>query len=133
MLRVSQLRAGEVEANYEIRDSAGEAVRGGGGYGGPRREASQLVKLSMLGSGAMVGEVSPSACGVRLYLEDGSTLDAVVLRANGFEDDFWVAHVGGEQNVIAVVALDESGAVIGDDPQFPALGQMLRALRLNRR
>ena len=107
------LQTADDPARFELFDRMGVT---GSGYGGPPVAADRLIKLSSTGGaeGHVIGEVAPSAGGVRVRLQDGAETDAEIIKTDLVANNYFVAF-SPKQIVIGVVAVDDQGHVLGED------------------
>jgi hypothetical protein len=95
-------------------------------YGSTRRGQARLAQISSSGGGALIGELASRVAGVRVRLDDGSQIDAEILRTDAFDDDYWIAFTGSGHHVIAIIALDQTGQPFYEDTRP---GEALKRLR----
>jgi hypothetical protein len=60
----------------------------------------------------VVSSFSPSAAAARVRLDDGSEVEAEIIRTEIVEDDYFIAFTRGDREVTAVIALDDRGEVL---------------------
>jgi hypothetical protein len=88
------------------------------GYGGPAMAPDQVVACRMWGGTAngldhMVGELIPAVARVVIELDDGSDLEAQIMRPTAVQNDYFVAfHVAG-RHPLRAVALDAHDRPLG--------------------
>jgi hypothetical protein len=77
----------------------------------------------------LVGELAPQVAGVRVRLDDGSEVDAAMLRPDEFDDDYWVAFASPEAELRAVMAVDQDSNLIGEHARSDAEIAAIREAR----
>ena len=102
----------------EAIDRMHSRLVGGGGYGGPAIPPDQVVACRMWGGTAegldeMVEELIPAVARVLIRLDDGSDLEAQLVRTDVVHNDYFVAFKAPGRHPVRVVALDEHDRPLG--------------------
>jgi hypothetical protein len=115
-LRVDLLTA-DNDAGIDAADQMGMT---GAGYGGPPAATDQPVAWRMMGGGGgdttarhIVGEITPNVERVAVRLDDGSELEAQLVRTDFVQNDYFVAFFPASQSVVALTARGEDDRMLG--------------------
>lgn len=92
----------------------------GGGITGPQLSPEQMIGICMLGGAPdrcqhIVGELARTVDHASICLDDDSEVDAVIVRSNLGEVDYFVAFVPWEREVMEARAFDHLGRVLAVD------------------
>lgn len=94
-------------------------IADGHGYGGLAMPAEQVVACRMWSGGSanrynhIVGEVVSAVARVVVRLDDGTAVDAQIVRTDVVPNDFFVAFYPATRQPVSVVALDEQDRRLG--------------------
>jgi hypothetical protein len=76
-----------------------------------------------------VGELAPSVSAVRVRFDDGSEVDAEIVRTYVVGHDYYVAFGPEDELVTAVTALDEEGHAVAEESRSEESNRHYEAFR----